>query len=249
MVVRTSSWPAGTPCWVDISTEVDRAVAFYGGLFGWEFDIAGPEYGGYGVALKDGHPAAGIGPKQDPGQPSEWTTYLATEDAEASAEAVTEAGGQVALGPMAVGEKGTMAIAVDPVGVLFGLWQSGTNSGADLVDEPGGIVWNEHLSGDVATAKDFYAKVFGCTYGEVDGAEDYFTIDLPGGARPVGGIGAGAGGWQVYFQVADADAAVERIEELGGAVVDEPVDTPYGRMATVTDDQGSTFRIMGVPAQ
>ncbi|PSL52660.1 hypothetical protein B0I31_112129 [Saccharothrix carnea] len=249
MVVRTSSWPVGTPCWVDISTDVDRAVAFYGGLFGWVFDIAGPEYGGYGVALKDDHPVAGIGPKQEPDQPSEWTTYLATEDVAASVQAVTDAGGQVAFGPMVVGDKGTMAIAVDPVGVLFGLWQSGTNTGVDLANEPGSLVWSEHMSGDVTTAKDFYAKVFGCTYSEVEGAEDYFAIEVEDGGQPVGGIGAGAGGWQVYFQVADADAAAEKIKALGGTITDEPVDTPYGRMVKAADDQGSTFYVIGVPAE
>ncbi|MFE2752283.1 VOC family protein [Actinosynnema sp. NPDC059335] len=249
MVVRTSSWPAGTPCWVDISTDVDRAVAFYGELFGWRFDVAGPEYGGYGVALRDGHPVAGVGPKQDPGQPSAWTTYLATDDVEASAEAVTRAGGQVAFGPMVVGDKGTMAVAADPTGVLFGLWQAGTNTGVDLANEPGSLVWNEHTSGDVGAAKRFYAEVFGYTYAPVEGAGDYSTIALPGDARPVGGIGAGAGGWQVYFQVADADEAVAAVRRLGGTVVDEPVDTPYGRMVKVADDQGSTFHLMGVPAE
>ncbi|NUT48550.1 MAG: VOC family protein [Saccharothrix sp.] len=248
MVVRTTSWPAGTPCWVDISTDVDRAVAFYGGLFGWRFTVSGPEFGGYGVASIDGHPVAGVGPKQDPDQPSAWTTYLATEDVEASAKAVTAAGGQVAAGPMAVGDKGVMAIAVDPTGTLVGLWQAGTNTGVDLANEPGALVWNDHMSGDVAAAKEFYAEVFGYTYAAVEGADDYFTIDVPGGAQPVGGIGAGEGGWQTCFQVADADAAVEKVRELGGAVVSEPVDTPYGRLATVADDQGSTFHIMGVRA-
>ncbi|MFI9010933.1 VOC family protein [Actinosynnema sp. NPDC053489] len=245
MVVRTTPWPAGTPCWVDISTDVDRAVAFYGGLFGWEFDITAPGHGGYAVASKNGHAVAGVGPEQSPDQPSQWTTYLATDDVEASAEAVTEAGGRVAFGPVAVGDRGTMAIAADPAGVLFGLWQSGGKTGAELVNEPGGLAWNEHTSGDVETAKGFYAKVFGCTYDRVEGAGDYYLVNVPGGERPVGGIGQGAGGWQVYFQVADADEVVREVRELGGGVVTAPVDTPYGRMARVTDDQGSSFHIVG----
>ncbi|MGW5054496.1 VOC family protein [Actinokineospora sp. NPDC004072] len=248
MVIRTTAWPAGTPCWVDLGTDTDRATAFYGGLFGWTFEFAGEEFGGYGIASKDGHRVAGIGPKQDPDQPSEWTTYLATDDITATAHAVASAGGQVLFEPMTVQDKGTMTIAVDPVGAMFGLWQAGTNTGADLVNAPGSLVWNEHISGDVERAKEFYAAVFGYSFGDV--GEGYYTLDVAGAEQPVGGIGGGSGaGWSTYFQVADADSAVALVKELGGSVVSPVEDTPFGRMAAVVDDQGTEFRIMGnVPA-
>ncbi|GAA4420910.1 VOC family protein [Actinokineospora soli] len=253
MVVRKTAWPAGTPCWVDVSVDdIDRAKAFYGALFGWDFAGGDPEFGGYLTAVKGEHPVAGLGPKQSPDQPSVWTTYLASDDVAATTKAVGEAGGQVVVEPMQVGEFGTMAIAVDPAGGMFGIWESGSNTGVDLANEPGSLVWNEHMSGASDAAKDFYTKVFGYTYGAVEGAgEDYSTIDVAGAEQPVGGIGAGEGqGWVTYFQVEDADTAIAKVKELGGSVVEEPFDTPYGRMAGVADDQGTTFKIMGnVPQQ
>ncbi|MGX7826751.1 VOC family protein [Actinokineospora sp. 24-640] len=250
MVIRTTAWPAGTPCWLDVSTDVDRAMAFYGTVFGWKFEIGGPEVGGYAMASKDGHVVAGVGPRQDPDQPSLWTTYLATDDVDASAKAIAEAGGQVSYGPVDVMDKGRIAIALDPQGAVFGLWQAGTNTGVDLANEPGSLVWNEHMSEQFDAAKEFYAAVFGYTYQDVEGAEGkYCTVHAPGASDPVAGMGAGGGpAWSAYLQVEDTDAAITTITGLGGSVLTPAEDTPFGRMAVVADDQGTPFSIIGTPS-
>jgi predicted enzyme related to lactoylglutathione lyase len=49
----------------------------------------------------------------------------------------------------------------------------------------------------------------------------------------------------VYFAVGDTDAAVATVTGAGGAVTREPWDSPYGRMAVVSDDQGAGFSLMG----
>lgn len=249
MVIRTTAWPAGTPCWLDVSTDVDRAVAFYGTVFGWEFEIGGPEVDGYSLATKDGHVVAGLGPRQDPDQPSVWTTYLATEDVDASAKAIVEAGGQVVYGPVDVMDKGRIAIALDPQGAVFGLWQAGANTGVDLANEPGSLVWNEHMSERFDAAKEFYAAVFGYTYQDVDGAGGgYVTVHVPGATDPVAGMGAGGGpAWSAYLQVEDTDATIATITGLGGSVLSPVEDTPFGRVAVVADDQGTSFAIVGTP--
>ena len=55
MTTRDENWPDGTPCWVDVSVdEVEKANTFYTALFGWDVEVAGPEYGGYGSCRKDG---------------------------------------------------------------------------------------------------------------------------------------------------------------------------------------------------
>jgi predicted enzyme related to lactoylglutathione lyase len=69
----------------------------------------------------------------------------------------------------------------------------------------------------------------------------------------VGGIGELGGGtpagapahWSTYFAVGDTDAAVATVTGAGGAVTREPWDSPYGRMAVVSDDQGAAFSLMG----
>ena len=123
MVTRDTRWPAGTPCWVDVSVDdVPKAVAFYGALFGWDIQVGGPEVGGYAIAHKDGQIVAGIGPKMGPAEmPSAWTTYLATEDADATAAKIKGAGGQLLAEPMDVMEEGRMAVAMDPAGATFAL--------------------------------------------------------------------------------------------------------------------------------
>ena len=48
------------------------------------------------------------------------------------------------------------------------------------------------------------------------------------------------------FGAADTDASVARVQANGGSVTREPIDHPYGRMATVADDQGALFSLLGV---
>ena len=50
--------------------------------------------------------------------------------------------------------------------------------------------------------------------------------------------------WSVYFQVEDVDAALEQVAELGGKVARPAEDTPYGRLAAVTDPTGTRFKLV-----
>ncbi|WP_158883845.1 VOC family protein [Amycolatopsis anabasis] len=256
MVVRKTAWPEGTPCWVDLGVDdFGKAQSFYRGLFGWDVQVGPPETGGYAVAHLDGKPVAGIMPKMDPGQPTVWTTYLAVDDADATAAKIQPAGGQVIAPPMDVLDLGRMAAGSDVEGAVFGLWQSGTHTGADIVNVPGSLVWNEQMSRDFPGAKKFYAAVFGYEYADMgDNGFQYATIRV--GDREVGGIGGLTADtpldtpaqWTAYFGVADTDETAALIAKLGGEVVGEPHDTPYGRMANVADDQGARFAIIDLSA-
>ncbi|MEE1938378.1 VOC family protein [Streptomyces sp. TRM 70361] len=52
----------------------------------------------------------------------------------------------------------------------------------------------------------------------------------------------------VYFAVADCDAAARTTVRLGGRVVEEPRDTPFGRHAVLVDNQGARFGVLA-PAE
>lgn len=255
MVTRDTAWPAGTPCWIDIGVaDMPAAKRFYGGLFGWQIQDGPPEAGGYSMCEIGGRQVAGIGPKMGPAEmPTFWTTYLASADADATAAKVRAAGGQLMMDPFDVMDAGRMFIAVDPGGAVFGVWQAGAHPGARLANEPGSLIWSENMSRDYDGNKAFYQAVFGYEYGDI-GAEgmEYSTLDL--GGRPVGGIG-GIGAeqpaempatWATYFGVADTDAAVARAAGLGGSLIAPAWDSPYGRMAVVSDDQGAVFALMSV---
>jgi predicted enzyme related to lactoylglutathione lyase len=254
MVIRDTPWPPGYPCWVDLTTsDIDAAQQFYRGLFGWELLVSGPEFGGYVMAQLDGRPVAGLGPQQPDmaGHPSVWTTYLATEDIAATCSAITTHGGIVFVEPMSVGPAGTMAVAQDPTGATFGLWQAGEHLGSAVANELGTVTWNEVMTHDYERAKAFYEGVFGYTCTELGAAGfEYATLDLDG--RPVGGIGAlGAdvpkevpSHWRLYFVVDDADEALTRAQNLGGAILRPAQDMPFGRWGDASDGQGAMFALI-----
>jgi len=252
MPIRTAPWPAGTPCWVDLAVpDVDAAKEFYAAVLGWTYTDSGEEFGHYQMCQRDGHPAAGISPQQSPDQPQAWTTYLASDDVDSSAQQIVDNGGKVLAGPFDVPGAGRMCIALDAQGTVFGVWQAGGHIGAEVYNEPGSLVWNEAAVPDPDAGRQFYAAVFSYSYQSVEGAGSEYTTFHRGG-DPLGGMGGLSSRppgtpphWMAYFMVADADAAVTAATERGATVLSGPHDTPYGRMASITDPQGATFSIMG----
>lgn len=254
MSTRTEPWPTGTPAWVDLRTaEPALASNFYSRLFGWEVRDTGEPTGHYRLCLLRGRAAAGIGSPL-PGAPAApgWTTYLAVDDAQEAARAIAAHGGSVVAGPMAVGEEGRTALARDPTGALFGVWQPGGHIGEQAANEPGAVVWNECMSFDADRARRFYSEVFGFTYHRIDGVGDYTSIDGEGPWGAMGGMGAlepsiplqPPAHWLTYFQVADASSTAATASAAGGRVRVPPFDAPFGRMAVLSDPQGAVFAIM-----
>jgi predicted enzyme related to lactoylglutathione lyase len=259
MSTRTQPWPEGTPCWVDLAaTDQQAAITFYSTVFGWSVQDSGEDMGRYGMATYGGQFAAGIGqaPADQPGPPA-WTTYLASDDADKTCEAITSAGGTVVVPAMDVGGAGRMAIAQDPTGAFFGVWQAGEVIGATIVNEPGGIAWNECRTRDPQRAMEFYAAVFGFTYKAMEGGDPYWTIDGAGPGDTVGGITQldestpeqVPAHWLTYFSVVDADATANTAAGAGGTVHVPPFDTPFGRMAVIGDPQGAMFSVAGAPPE
>lgn len=220
MTARAEPWPAGTPCWVDYgAVDVDAAARCYSEVLGWTSETAGPEYGGYLMCKVGEQDAAGIGPATAPGAPPAWVTYLSSTDADATAAAALEAGGKFLAEPFDVMDLGRMSVLADPQGAMFGVWQAGSHIGCSVYNEPGALVWNEAAHPDPEAGQAFYARVFGYTFDDVAGAgKGYRSFRTDGDS--LGGMGG----------LADAG---------------EPVDSEYGRMATLTDPWGAVFAVMG----
>lgn len=249
----------GTPSWVELSSpDADAAARFYGELMGWDATEPGaPETGGYRLFQQDGKSVAGLMGHMQEGQPTVWATYVSVADAEETAAKVIEAGGTVIVEPMDVTDIGRMAVFADPTGAVFGVWQPKSFTGADLVNEPNSLCWNEVLTRDADAEKAFYSAVFGWsptppsfegapksyTVWELDGkaiggmmqmTDEYFPAELPPH-------------WGVAFAVADCDATTAKARALGATVTVEPMDMPIGRFAGLTDPQGASFTVMQPP--
>ena len=245
---RSTRWPAGAPTWIDVTTpDMDSAKAFYGGLLGWTFGEGSEEFGGYCMCEVDGVAAAGMAPAMD-GMPPAWTLYFGTDDVAASAAAIPGLGGSLLSEVMQIADSGSMVVAADPSGAAFGLWQADEMTGIQVFSEPGGLAWEDLRSKDPAAAKAFYAAVNGWEYHDLEMAgPEYATFHHAGDEAPLGGLGGMMGmdsfpsHWIVYLGVADVDAAVAKVEATGGHILSPGFDTPFGRMAAVTDPWGASF--------
>ncbi|MFI6645155.1 VOC family protein [Streptomyces sp. NPDC050504] len=244
----------GTPCWASLMVHgLPATQDFYGALFGWEFRPGPRQLGPYVRAVLGDDQVAGIG-QSPPGRhlPIAWTTYLATGDADATAESIRSCGGTVAVGPLDAGEAGRLAIAADPAGAIFGIWQEGVEGpGRAAAGRPGTRVWHELLTRETGTVGKFYQSVFGYDVEAVVSADfDYLTLHLAG--RPVAALhGVGnalprdrGAHWMTYFEVADTDGAANRVADLGGHVLQQPREGSGGRSALVADPEGAVFTIV-----
>jgi predicted enzyme related to lactoylglutathione lyase len=253
--MEMTTYEPGTPCWVDIGVpDMDAAVAFYGGLFGWAFDEPDEATGGYRQARLRGLAVAGFGPQMNPGPPV-WATYVNVADADAAQAAIESAGGQTLLGAMNVLEFGRMGVYADDAGAVISTWQPGTHPGCQIVNEPGSMCWNELTTRAPEAAKVFYPAVFGWTAQDNEVADGMIYTEWQLAGRTVGGMMAMVGDewptdlpnhWMVYFAVADTDAACEQVTGLGGAVPIAPFDTPAGRIAVVNDTAGAFFSLIAL---
>ncbi len=252
----TPTTTPGAACWIELmSSDTDASRAFYSDLFGWTFDEANPDFGGYANARRgDGVIAGLMGKTAEMGDaPDTWSVYLRVTDAAATAQAVEAAGGTIIVPPMAVADLGTMMVALDPTGAAIGAWQPGTHTGFSAVAEPGAPGWFELFTRDHGAAVAFYEQAFGWTTQTMGDTDEFrYTVQTDGDEQVAGVMDATAwlpegvpAHWSVYFAVDDTDAAIEKATGMGATVVAAAEDTPYGRLATLLDPTGAPFKLIG----
>jgi uncharacterized protein len=249
---RTDYTP-GTFCWTDLTTtDQDAAKAFYGGLFGWEFeDLPVGQGVVYSMARVDGKDVGAISPQpqamRELGARPTWNSYVRVESADASADRARELGATVITEPFDVMGAGRMAVVQDPQGAFLMLWQPNDHRGARLVNAPGALCWNELGTTDMDAAAAFYRDLFGWDVQPFEGSPDPYLV-IRNQGRGNGGISPvmppeAPPHWSVYFAVADLDAALARVQELGGVKHTEPIALPMARIAIAGDPQGATFAL------
>ncbi|WP_369203990.1 VOC family protein [Streptomyces sp. PU-14G] len=246
------SYPAGALCWADLRTaDPASAERFYAAVLGWSYVRTGPAYGHYGYATWQRHMVAGIArsdsrepsgagerpgadDRGDGGAEASWIVSFATESADALAERVAAAGGEVRHGPEDFGVLGRTVAAVDPEGAHVGFWQARAHLGAGLFGEPSALCWAELAVRDTAAADRFYEAVLGlrATAHAAAGEEHYAAFRLPDeGAGAVSGTHgesgtrgeSGARGWSAR----PGEAVAGRTVLAAGRPGAEPFWMPY----------------------
>ncbi|MEW2515734.1 VOC family protein [Streptomyces sp. NPDC046870] len=247
--------PEGTPCWADaMFSDVEGAKRFYGDVLGWTFGESSSEYGNYTQAYVDGRAVAAVVPPM-PGQEgqSQWCLYFASPDAAATAERIRENGGEVLMEPMQVGDFGTMCLAREPSGAVFGVWQAGTHEGFEATATPGAYCWAEVFTREPEQTDAFLAAVFPYRMKEIeDDAVDFRMFDVGedtvlGRMRMTDDFPPEVPSYiNVYFTVDDCDAAVDRAVKLGGILRFGPMSSPFGRFAALSDPQGANLSVIDI---
>ena len=215
---------SGRPCWIDITVtnaeDRERLVAFLCDVFGWTFEVTGPDTGYYTMLREDGADVAAVGQQQTGS--ARWVTFLSTTDISAATARVRACGGQVVLEPMSIMRAGSMALAIDPTGAVFGLWQPDLFAGFPDVIAPGCPEWFHHGSQDPDVAARFYGEAF-----DLQVIRGYFSLGRnmagnPSDLRPV----------ILVDDLADVEA---RITRAGGEIYASRIEVPGGFATTFAD--------------
>lgn len=249
---------AGAPCWVSLlARELPGAQDFYGKVLGWTYRRAGLG-DDFSVALIDGLPVAGIGALASSLQVAvSWTPYFNVTDVDEAAARIRERGGTVGVGPLAF-HTGRAALAVDPDGAVFGIWEGSVRSDWSM-GRGSGSASLELRTRDAVTAGRFYSLALGW---EPEGEgklrlahEEGFSVLLDGDeelARIVGGAVQAAPDpqirprWNVRFDVTDVKEAVRTALASGGSLVPRPDTSPErdgAAEATLRDPDGALFTV------
>ncbi len=244
--------------WYDLmTTDPDAAQCFYTKLIGWgtqAWEGSMP----YTMWTNQNTPMGGVMTLPDEakraGSPPHWLGYIYTSDVDATVAKAEENQGKVLAPAQDIPDVGRFAVLADPQGAAFAVY----TPAADTPGNPGPAAigeysWHELNTSDYENAWGFYETLFGwkktdtMDMGEM-GMYQMFTTG--GGDIPLGGMFdkpkemPGPPFWLYYVRVDDVHKSVEKVKELGGQVLNGPMEVPGGdHVAQCMDPQGAAFAL------
>ena len=235
-------------CWYDLmTTDVDRAKAFYTELFGWKIQpMEMPSLGVYNMLSIGDNSFGGIAAVDaNHGMPSHWIGYISVEDVDGAAGKVDGLGGKVMVPPTDIPQTGRFCVVQDANGAYVNLFE-----GLKSIDEPitpvnHGVCWNELITADFDKAKTFYDGLVGWknTTPSFDSSGNYVVFNS--GEHMAAGLmkpqAEHPPTWMSYFLVEDIKGYTERVKTLGGNVLMAGIEIPIGKISVVMDPTGATF--------
>jgi len=222
--------------WNDLLTDdVATAKDFYGQLFGWSFE----QLGGYTVIKNDEQRIGGmaqVGEDASKTGAARWISSLSVADVDKATSLVTEEGGIVLVGPMALLNRGKGALIRDPQGAQLLLLHATDGDPEDGEPLIGSWLWHELWSNDMEASLAFYQKLAGYDF---DGEKSDYLILLKdeqwrAGIRYIEDDELEMR-WVPVVRVTDTKKAAERAEELGGKLLVGPRATDNGSVALLSD--------------
>lgn len=257
-----AAFPRGRFCWHELmTTDPDAAKRFYSRVAGWKME-AWPADPSYTLLMKGGTALGGIlllpEKAKLAGAPPTWMPYIAVSDARDVVQQVTDFGGKLLNGPSTIPTVGTHAQLQDPHGATFAVLQpEGKAPGHDGPSAPGEFSWHELATTDPQAAWSFYEMLFGWEKMDSMDMGPAGSYDIFGRAgQMLGGMYAkpadmpGPPNWMSYAMVASADTTAELVKQLGGRILNGPMEVPGGdRIAQCADPQGVIFAVHSAAAR
>ena len=234
-----------------VTNDLSAATAFYGGLFGWEFD----KHPDYAVVFAGDRDMGTIFQRElppDATRKPRWVAYMSVPDVAAAQQIVSNNGGSTVLAPRTVPDLGTLAIFSDAEGAVFGAMRLDGGDPEDYLAEPGEWIWIQLLSRDAVKAGDFYGQL--APYELFDNA-----LSERSGSYVLASAGYARAGlvtipaertdiqptWLPFVRVASIVDAVARAQQLGGKVLVAPrPDLADGKVAVIADPTGAAIGIL-----
>ena len=252
--------------WYELVTNnMEKAVAFYKNVVGWDIrdsGMPGITYMLFGKGASDVGGMMTWAGAGAPESPPVWMGHIHTAKLDEELEAVAADGGTIVKPAQDIPGIGRFAVVMDPQAVKYLLFEPrGQGAPPSRLDQgaAGNVGWHELLTDDAVKAFDYYSRHYGW---QKDFAHDMgpmgvyqtFRTDQPlysGGMMNRKGPGLPPDippHWQFYFNVDDIEAAQGRIIDAGGTIVMPPMDVPGGsRILQALDDQGGHFALTQGP--
>lgn len=255
----TTGFAAGEPAWIELSTDdPSAAVDFYADLFGWTVRDEDLDGGQYHICSLEGRDVAGIVDAEllHQNRSLGWLTYFATRDVHATIQRAGELHAATVVPPRLLPHAGTAAVAVDPFGAAFGLFQAGPRAGVQQLNRAGSLCWNELATGEPEQCLDFYRALFDFgTHREHSPTGRPYTVltvdDLPvAGMLELESVWPNVvpARWLPYLGVDSAAQAAEQVTALGGTPTIGPLETPHGTLHVVRDPGGFALSLIELRA-
>jgi predicted enzyme related to lactoylglutathione lyase len=238
--------------------DTEAAKAFYTKVVGWSTQDASVPGMAYTMFTDGKTPLGGLMTQPEDarkmGAPPSWIGYVAVNDVDAAAERIKRLGGTVHVPPTDIPNVGRFSVVADPQNAVFALFNSPNTCDAPLPEPgtPGRIGWHELSAADWQKAFAFYSELFGWQKGDAMdmGAMGTYQIFSVGGQAAGGMMNkppiVPVPNWLYYINVADFDAAVDRVKTGGGQILNGPMQVPGGDwIIQGKDPQGAMFALVG----